>query len=220
MSQITAIVVLDFCDDIASIQFTLGRTSDLHLFQEHPRVVPINQITFNSIFAFMFLGRIFCWDVSPSRTTRHWHYTRTTPRLWWRWLNAPTIPLESCQLEIASQDQNRRPPQKKCILSLCHYAIKCIVIVSSPWIGSSVSLHSWWSLSRSFHTFVMMRGVSRSLPPTRRIPQGVCWPSRSNVTATSLILCILHWDSHSTAGALNGLQLLVLIIFYNHPLLS
>lgn len=95
-----------------------------------------------------------------------------------------------------------------------------VVIVSSPWIGSSVSLHSWWSLSRSFHTFVMMRGVSRSLPPTRRIPQGVCWPSRSNVTATSLILCILHWDSHSTAGALNGLQLLVLIIFYSHPLLS
>lgn len=71
MSQVTAVVVLDFCDDIASIQLTLGRTSDLHLFQEHPRVVPINQITFNSIFAFMFLGGIFCWDVPLSRTTRH-----------------------------------------------------------------------------------------------------------------------------------------------------
>lgn len=80
MSQVTAVVVLDFCDDIASIQLTLGRTSDLHLFQEHPRVVPINQITFNSISAFMFLGRIFCWDVPLSRTTRHWDYTRATPR--------------------------------------------------------------------------------------------------------------------------------------------
>lgn len=46
-----------------------------------------------------------------------------------------------------------------------------------------------------FHTFVMISGVSRSLPPTNRMPHGVWWPSRSNVTASALNLCILSWTA-------------------------
>lgn len=35
------------------------------------------------------------------------------------------------------------------------------------------------------YTFVMISGVSKSQPPTRRMPHGVCVPSRSSNTANS-----------------------------------
>ncbi len=35
------------------------------------------------------------------------------------------------------------------------------------------------------HTFVMINGVSKSFPPTNRIPHGVCFPSLSRITANS-----------------------------------
>lgn len=37
----------------------------------------------------------------------------------------------------------------------------------------------------------MISGVSRSLPPTRRMPQGVPWPSRSRTTANSCSLGLI-----------------------------
>lgn len=40
-------------------------------------------------------------------------------------------------------------------------------------------------------TRVIINGVSRSLPPTRRIPQGVFWPSRLSTTANSCSLGLM-----------------------------
>lgn len=40
-------------------------------------------------------------------------------------------------------------------------------------------------------TRVIIRGVSRSLPPTRRIPQGVLSPSRFSTTANSCSLGLM-----------------------------
>lgn len=37
----------------------------------------------------------------------------------------------------------------------------------------------------------MISGVSRSLPPTKRMPQGVAWPSRSSTTANSCSLGLI-----------------------------
>lgn len=77
-----------------------------------------------------------------------------------------------------------------------HLLLRNITTAITPCLWNAELLPlllSWFTFTGSStppHTLVMMSGVSRSLPPTRRMPHGVWCPSRSKFTAISLNLCI------------------------------
>lgn len=67
--------------------------------------------------------------------------------------------------------------------------------------------HAWSLLMRmpsQTPTFVTINGVSKSRPPTKRKPHGVCGPSRSNTTENSCSLGPILAAAHNLFTALDG----------------
>lgn len=81
------------------------------------------------------------------------------------------------------------------VLVWAHVIVNGIFVIFQGRFGNGLGPAIYFLDIRSRITFVMINGVSRSLPPTKRIPHGVCAPSRSNVTENSCDLCAISYSS-------------------------